>query len=69
MADDAFMKYFERYIIHYTDYQSYPLRILGSVGFYFEEQIRNRADKYGVHIDKIMKAPIDGLVEYHQKHQ
>jgi N-acetylglucosamine kinase-like BadF-type ATPase len=69
MADDAFMKFFERYIVHYPDYQSYPLRILGSVGYYFEEQIRNRAEQYGVHIDKILKAPIDGLVEYHQNHQ
>ena len=66
MVDDAFMKFFERYIIQYPNYKKYNLRILGSVGHYFEDQIRKRADMYDVTIDRILKAPIEGLLEYHK---
>jgi N-acetylglucosamine kinase-like BadF-type ATPase len=65
LVDDAFMKFFERYIIQYPDYKKYPLRVLGSVGFYYREQLEKRAAVYGITIDKIIQAPIDGLVAYH----
>ncbi len=65
LVDDAFMKFFERYIIQYPDYKKYPLRILGSVGFYYREQLEKRAALYSITIDKIIQAPIDGLVAYH----
>ncbi len=68
MVDDAFMKFFKRYIVQYPSYQSYNLRVLGSVGFFFEKQLCARADRYGVKIDKIMRAPIDGLLKFHQEH-
>ncbi len=68
LVDDAFMKFFERYIIQYPDYKKYPLRVLGSVGFYFSKQLHARAAMYDVHIDKIIKAPIEGLVAYHTTH-
>lgn len=65
MADDAFMKYFERYIIQFPDYQKYPIRIVGSVGYYFSKQINDRASKYGIEVQRFLKAPIEGLVAYH----
>ncbi len=65
LVDDAFMKFFERYIIQYPDYRTYPLRILGSVGYFYRPQIEKRAAMYEINIDKIIQAPIDGLVAYH----
>ncbi len=65
LVDDAFMKFFERYIIQYPKFLEYPVRILGSVGHYFEPQVRKRAEMYGIHIDHILKAPIQALVDYH----
>ena len=68
MVDDAFMKFFERYIIQYSEYKKYNLRVLGSIGFFFEKQLRSCSGRYGIRIDKIMKAPIEGLLEYHEHH-
>ncbi len=67
LADDAFMKFFDRYIIQYPDYQKYLLRIVGSVGFYYKSQIQKQADRCGIILDNIIRAPIDGLVNYHLK--
>lgn len=66
LVDDAFMKYFERYIIQYPGYLNLSVRVLGSVGFHFEPQMRKRAEMYGLNIDRIIKAPIDGLIAYHR---
>lgn len=65
LVDDAFMKFFERYIIQYPDYRKYPVRVLGSVGYFYSEQLRHRASMYDIVIDKIIQSPIEGLVEYH----
>ncbi len=65
LANDAFMKYFERYIIQFPNFREYSFRIVGSVGFYFSDLIHAQAEKYEVKLDKIIKAPIDGLIEYH----
>jgi N-acetylglucosamine kinase-like BadF-type ATPase len=65
LVDDAFMKFFERYIIQYPNYRQYPVRVLGSVGYFFSEQLKKRAAMYDIEIDLILKAPIDRLVAYH----
>ena len=67
LVNDAFWKFFERYVSRYPDYQNYPLRIVGSVGFYFREQIQKQADDFGIVLDKIIQAPIDGLLDFHTK--
>ena len=67
LVNDAFWKFFERYVSRYPDYKNYPLRIVGSVGFYFREQIQKQADDFGIVLDKIIRAPIDGLLDFHMK--
>jgi len=66
LADDAFMKFFERYIIHYDNYQSYPMRLVGSIGYHFRPMIEKKAAHYGITVDKVIKTPIDGLVDFHR---
>ena len=65
LADAAFTTFFERYIIRFDDYRDHPLRIVGSVGTHFEAALAACADRYGIRVDKTLRAPIDGLVEYH----
>jgi N-acetylglucosamine kinase-like BadF-type ATPase len=68
LLDDAFTKYFERYIIQYPDYQKYRLRIVGSVGYFFQDLIKEKAQHYGIEFDKVIQGPIDGLLKYHTTH-
>lgn len=66
LADDAFNKFFNRYIIHFPNYRNYPLRIVGSVGFNYQSQIKEQAAKHDIKIDRFLRAPIEGLVDYHK---
>ena len=67
LAHDAFFKFFQRYVSQYPDYKNYPLRIVGSIGYYFKAQIQRQADDFEIVLDRIIKAPIEGLLEYHTK--
>ncbi|MBQ1276041.1 MAG: N-acetylglucosamine kinase, partial [Flavobacteriales bacterium] len=44
-----------------------PVRIIGSVGYYYRPVIEKVAAEYGLTIDKIALKPIDLLVEHHSK--
>jgi hypothetical protein len=42
-----------------------PVNFIGSVAFYFQEELRIAAKELKINIGTICKKPIDGLVEYH----
>lgn len=69
MADDALAKYIDRYIVHFPNYQNMPFRVVGSVGFYFKDILAKHAKRVGANFDKVIRAPIEGLVDYHITHQ
>ncbi len=66
LVDDAFEKYFDRYIVKFPNYRQHKLRIVGSVGFVLRDRLEIQAKRVGIELERVIKAPIDGLVEYHR---
>jgi N-acetylglucosamine kinase-like BadF-type ATPase len=62
----SFAEFFSRNVAQY-DYQRFPVNIVGSITYYYQDIIREEARKQGMTIGKILKAPIDGLLEYHKE--
>jgi glucosamine kinase len=60
-----FHDFFTEQVTQYTNYKSQPLGVIGSVGFHFSDLFKEVADENGMTIKKMIKSPIDGLVEYH----
>ncbi|MEA5005700.1 MAG: ATPase [Rikenellaceae bacterium] len=60
----SFEDFITRNIMQY-DYKLYPLNIVGSVAYYYADEIRKVASEHGIKTGKILKSPIEGLVEYH----
>lgn len=42
-----------------------PIHIVGSIGLWFQEEIKEAAESLALSIGKIMESPIEGLIEYH----
>ena len=42
-----------------------PIHIVGSIGRWFQEEIKEAADSLALSIGKIMESPMKGLIEYH----
>jgi glucosamine kinase len=61
----CFSQFFEKHICKYENYQTYPLNMVGSIGFAFKNEIEQVATHYGVTLGLVIKQPIDGLVKFH----
>jgi len=60
----SFADFFSRNVAQY-DYMNYPVHIVGSIAHYYQDIITQEAQKQGMTVGKIVKAPIDGLLAYH----
>lgn len=65
LIENAFVDFFENHIIRYDDYKKVPLNIVGSIGNVFQTQLNSVAQKYEVKIGKVIKQPIEELVDFH----
>lgn len=53
----------------FDDYREVPVNFIGSVGYFFKEQLERAARDEGIQIGVVTRKPIDGLVEFHLKHR
>jgi N-acetylglucosamine kinase-like BadF-type ATPase len=67
MLQQSFDKFFTHNIMHY-DYGHYPLHLLGSVAFYFQDTLRTTAAARHITLGKIEKTALPGLLIYHNKY-
>ena len=62
----GFRLFFEIQVCSFSKYQELPVHFTGSVAYYFEDELRQIANEFGVQTGKIIKEPIEGLITYHQ---
>ncbi|MDL2227522.1 ATPase [Odoribacter sp. OttesenSCG-928-L07] len=62
-----FDDYFKWQISKYTDFGNEPLAFVGSIAYYFKDQLFDWGKKNGLYIKEIMQIPMDGLIRYHSK--
>ena len=67
VVGEAFQAFFKNLVSRYPDYQKYSLNCVGSVGYNFRDILAEVADQYGMLVGKIIRSPIDDLVQYHQQ--
>lgn len=65
IVDDAFEAFFKNLVSNYPDYQSYTFNCIGSVGYNFRNVLTEKAHQYGMQVGKILRSPIDDLVQFH----
>ena len=66
-SHEILMKGFDIYFKHHLS--KYPetkeIRMVGSVAYLLQDFLRNQLTKKGLHLAKVLKQPIDSLVDYH----
>jgi len=65
LVENSFQTYFEKHILKYTSTTTKVIHSVGSVGYYFKDNLENVAQKNGYSLGKVIKSPMVGLVEYH----
>ena len=65
LLQEVFLSFFEEQICLYPSYQNYKLSLVGSVAYYFANEINAVAQQFGIEISSIQQSPIEGLIKYH----
>lgn len=64
LIERNFQSFIDRFLMRY-DIENYPVGIVGGLGWAFQDIIRPLMDKAGIGISRFIKAPIEGLCQYH----
>lgn len=63
---DNFRSFFRHNVVQYQR-PDLPVGFVGSIASCYEEQLREAAAQEGFVVGRVMKSPIDGLVDYHRQ--
>ena len=66
---EGMKKFLKIHVTCFDNYKDVPVNFIGSVAFYFQDELRKAAKELNISIGTICKKPIDGLVEYHLNYQ
>ena len=67
LVERSFNDFFDLIDTYFSQYKNYPLHIVGSVGYYWNNVLKHVAEQRGVTIGKIVEKPIAGLTVWHKK--
>ncbi len=62
-------EFIKRNIFQYTYYSNCPISFVGSVAFYFKNQLETVFKKHNLLLNKVIKHPLNGLVEYYTQRE
>lgn len=62
---ERFALFLKGSVCHFNNFQTLPLDIIGSIGFYYQDIFKEAADRCEVHVGKFIQNPIENLVNFH----
>lgn len=65
LIHQTFSEFFQTHVLHFKNYQTIPCNFVGSIAYYFKDELMQVAEKYNVKVNTIIKQPIDNLLKYH----
>jgi len=67
MVKEDIREFVEYFILSYKNYKELPIRIIGSIGYYYKDIIDDVFAEYDLKIDRITRTPIEALVDYYSQ--
>jgi len=63
---DNFRKFYHYYVLRYkAGIRSRHVSVVGSVAYHFRSYLVQTGAELGIHVDKILQHPMEGLIRYH----
>lgn len=63
---DAFVLFLTTYVKRFPESETWPVHFVGSIGYYFADQLREAVEQTGLTMGRIIKAPAVALVDFHK---
>ncbi len=62
---NAFKSFIKRNLFQYEELKKHELHFIGSIAFYFKEQLKKALQEFNLQIGTISKSPSKGLIKFH----
>ncbi|MCX6213656.1 N-acetylglucosamine kinase [Spirosoma sp.] len=63
---DAFVLFLTTYVKRFPESETGPVHFVGSIAYYFADQLREAVEQTGLTMGRIIKAPAVALVDFHK---
>jgi N-acetylglucosamine kinase-like BadF-type ATPase len=68
LLQKGFTQFIKEHVLAYENAKQVPVHFVGSMAFYFQDELKQAAMEYGISIGNIIQKPIDSLLEYHKRY-
>ncbi len=68
ICSKCFDEFIEYFILKYEASKDLEIGFVGSIAYYFQDILSERLENQGLKMSKIVKNPIEGLIEFHFHH-
>lgn len=65
LVKQSFMAFLKRNVMQYNGFENLPIHFIGSIAYHFRPVLEEAIKESGLHMGKVMKAPMEGLMEYY----
>ncbi len=65
---ECFRSFFTKQIMKYSNSKAYQISVVGSIGYVYQDLLQVVASEFGYQMGKILKSPMEGLIEFHSEH-
>jgi len=66
IIEDGFNDFFFNHIYKYRESWTMPINFTGSIAYAFKDVLKDLCNAYELQLGKVIKAPMEGLVNYHK---
>lgn len=66
IIEDGFNDFFFNHVYKYRESWTMPINFVGSVAHGFKDVLKEMCSSYELQLGTVLKAPMDGLIKYHQ---
>lgn len=65
VLEECFSSFFEKQVSKYTGSKSYRINAVGSIAYFYQDQLTDCAKNQGFEMGTILRSPMEGLIAYH----
>lgn len=65
IVSESFNDFFKNLVTKYPEYEKYTFNCVGSVGYIFQDMLKEIAKSYTMNMGKMIASPIEDLLTYH----
>jgi N-acetylglucosamine kinase-like BadF-type ATPase len=65
LVKQGLLEFLDIHVCRFDNYREVPVHFVGSIAYFFEDILRENCERRQIQMGKLMKQPVEGLVDYY----